>query len=1203
MANDLVRSIRITATGENIDSTTTAVNALGYAMSKLSSSSDNTKKSAGSANSSMLELAAGIYVAKSAYEGLSASADSAAALVGAMGAVLAYVPNKVGQIWQEGIDKLNSYVALSQSAGALSTDFYQRLTKGATDAKKPADEYLKVIQNLNTALDRQLGANGANKNGSTFNAQALDLQKNGNLQGQTADVNRLNNAITSPEQLSASLKLIQDTLDAGEKLVGLKLAGTLLGPEAAANLGKDNDYLVKMQASIDGVKSKDIIQQADVDRAAAMQMALDTATKYIDTWFTKSKSDWSGLGIEIQQLWVNAATNVESVLKVLDGIFARTKDIANVKVSDPENSIWTKIGDAFSNDSSGRMSNADRQLGVAKQSLGSQLGNRQNVTNATAEAQKADDTLAPDLSSTGAYAAATDQIKKYIDATTAATTAVSQTAGEQEQAKVVAQLYAAALNEGLSPALALAKAQSDALATAAGGVADALDKANKAKIATDAYTAATDGVKSFIDATKLEIEYHGQSAGALKQAQVNAQLYALALKEGMTPETAKAAVAASGLGKQAGDLATKLEALNKKPEAKDSYDRAQESILKYIETTKAAAASTDLSASAQERAKAVAQLTAAGLKDGLTPAAAAAKAQMSGLGEQAGIAADALAKAKIATEISRGTQTAFLSPEDVQIANQLKGIYGNDIPAALNSSQAAALRMNNTLTTINSTIRTGAASFATTFVGGLQKGESAIQALKDAASGLAKTLMDSGLNSLVNTGLNSIMGSAGGGAALTAGATSAAAAITAACTAGGASLAAGGTAAATALGAGGTVAGTATGTGGAAGGTALGVGGTEAGTVVGVGGVTAGAALTAGGTAAGAALWGPIAALAAVVASLGLSFLGGGSDKKAAQQAANNSVLSQAIQTNDDAVSRRSQDNYDTISAGIDTSSLSGQLQAFDLKSQQDREAEIKNGGQAIVELEKSQAAQRLAIIQKSNADIAKTLNDFLNSVKTGSQSILSPADQLAYEQNLFNTQLAGAQGGNADDLNALTNTASALLTLAQNFYASGTGYADTYNQVTNALGQLANNTNQTTQSNSYGGYTGYTVDATSGVKTDGDGNLLASYTPGYASGGIVANGTYGVDSVNARLAGGEHVTKASSVNSNTMGALSYINRTGKTPGNDNKEVVRVLTEGFNGQTKALSDRLDSLAAAVSSLNDTTRQTNNKRRVPGTRAA
>jgi tape measure domain-containing protein len=67
-----------------------------------------------------------------------------------------------------------------------------------------------------------------------------------------------------------------------------------------------------------------------------------------------------------------------------------------------------------------------------------------------------------------------------------------------------------------------------------------------------------------------------------------------------------------------------------------------------------------------------------------------------------------------------------------------------------------------------------------------------------------------------------------------------------------------------------------------------------------------------------------------------------------------------------------------------------------------------------------------------------------------------------------------------------------------------------------------------------------------------------------YANGGMVGNGLYNVDSVVAKyagggdilLAGGEHVTRAPSVNAATMPILDHINATGRPPNNDNSDLV-----------------------------------------------
>jgi hypothetical protein len=60
-----------------------------------------------------------------------------------------------------------------------------------------------------------------------------------------------------------------------------------------------------------------------------------------------------------------------------------------------------------------------------------------------------------------------------------------------------------------------------------------------------------------------------------------------------------------------------------------------------------------------------------------------------------------------------------------------------------------------------------------------------------------------------------------------------------------------------------------------------------------------------------------------------------------------------------------------------------------------------------------------------------------------------------------------------------------------------------------------------------------------------------------------------------------------------------YINSTGRTPQQDNSEVVCVLTQGFNGLSDRLTERLDNVADRVKALENTTKATATQRRVPG----
>ncbi|MDH2357666.1 hypothetical protein QCM80_45185 [Bradyrhizobium sp. SSUT112] len=540
-------------------------------------------------------------------------------------------------------------------------------------------------------------------------------------------------------------------------------------------------------------------------------------------------------------------------------------------------------------------------------------------------------------------------------------------------------------------------------------------------------------------------------------------------------------------------------------EYNDAVDRAINSLQKHNLQQEADAKAVGLGASELARFRAEAAETAAVLANGGKETEDQA-ARFAKLKEAASSAADALARANVASDISRGKQLAFASPEDVKIANQLKGIYGDDIPAALNSAEAAAIRMNDTMKSIGDSARQMAGAFANDFVGALKSGKSVMDSLGASMKNLSSSLMSGGINALMSG--NYVQG-----------------------------------------------------------------------------GIEIGASL--------------------------LTSLFGGDDEEEKKRQEAEQKRQQQIQANRDAQAQRQADfTLQAQLAGINTNTTAGQIQAFDLQANKQRADEMKAGGFAIVELEKSLAAQRQAIVDKANQAVIKSYQDFLDSVKTGSLSTLSPEDQLKYAQNAFNSDTAKAATGDQDAISKVTNDAQTLLQLAKAFYASSTGYGDIYTTVIDTVNGLMNSALYKAPTD-----TGIINAADSDPDpqgtalrermakfasgdTSGIADLYGSVT-GYAGGGVVSNGIRGVDSVTAKLAGGEHVTKAPSVNASTIGMLSYINQTGRTPKQDNGEVVRVLTQGFNGLASSLSDKLDNVADRIKRLEETTRQTSTQRRVPG----
>lgn len=137
------------------------------------------------------------------------------------------------------------------------------------------------------------------------------------------------------------------------------------------------------------------------------------------------------------------------------------------------------------------------------------------------------------------------------------------------------------------------------------------------------------------------------------------------------------------------------------------------------------------------------------------------------------------ALAQINDQIRFDRRVTFLNPEDVQIARQLKDAFNNDIPAALASSEAAAIRLNNAFRDFSDTSRDTLKGFAQDMRTSLQAGATAWESFQkagvNALNKIADKLMDMAINNLWSLafgggggGFNifSLFGMGGGGGGL-----------------------------------------------------------------------------------------------------------------------------------------------------------------------------------------------------------------------------------------------------------------------------------------------------------------------------------------------------------------------------------------------------------------------------------------------------
>lgn len=463
-------------------------------------------------------------------------------------------------------------------------------------------------------------------------------------------------------------------------------------------------------------------------------------------------------------------------------------------------------------------------------------------------------------------------------------------------------------------------------------------------------------------------------------------------------------------------------------EVNDAVDRAINTLRRHAAQQEADAKAIGLGAGALERFRAESALAAAiAANDGEITAKQAK--EYTELAVRAEKAAVALAKAQVNSQIEFDRKALLLSDDDVRIAQQLRSIYGNDIPAALASSEAAAMRMNKAVKDGLEGLRDVGKSVFSAFV----TGKNVMDALVGSLDRLASKLADSAFDNLISGVLSANPIQAGIGA-VQAGASALISAFTgdqkkkqqAAAD--------------------------------------------RAEYQKQLGQIDAYIAkangqsnsLTDAIASARAEMDGFVAAAAKVKDWAKVAQLQDAYVKNVIK--ITEDEQQRAIQAIRDRASA-----YDdrVFAAGNDNTSLEGQLAAAEREFAKQRAAEVKAGGEAINNLIAAQEAEKANIIKRVADEakayvegVAKNIRDYLTGLALGNKSILSPAEQLAAAQRAYDQQLAATQSTDEakrrEALGSITQTFDALLDAASKFYAGGQGYVDIYNRGNADLSSLA---------------------------------------------------------------------------------------------------------------------------------------------------
>lgn len=215
------------------------------------------------------------------------------------------------EAWELGGKKLEEWRQIAEKAAAvdLSTSFFQKITKYATDAKLPVDELTASMKKLAEVTAEKLG-------GSDLQNRLDQLTKAGNFQGNTG-VGQLASANTTEEKFRSIVSLTDQAFAKGERLAALDLTSKFLSPAAQSALTKDSEYLHNMLDAADKLNSTQIVSDADVGRALDLQRRYDAAVAILEQRWHPIQDLLTAAGIKMHEAWVGI---VEAVAGAFDGV-------------------------------------------------------------------------------------------------------------------------------------------------------------------------------------------------------------------------------------------------------------------------------------------------------------------------------------------------------------------------------------------------------------------------------------------------------------------------------------------------------------------------------------------------------------------------------------------------------------------------------------------------------------------------------------------------------------------------------------------------------------------------------------------------------------------------------------------------------------------------------------------------------------------
>jgi len=241
------------------------------------------------------------------------------------------------ELAKEKIEEFNETAEKAAKSG-VSTDFFQRFVKGGESLKLTTDEATAALERFNRVAAAKLG-------GSELQQRINALSEAGNFGGNSG-VGALGAANDNESRLKATVQLIDQALQKGERLAALDIAEKAFGSKVAENLRIDSGYLDRILETAQKISASKIVSDEQIGQAVDLKTRMEAAQKVLEERFKPIQDDLAKLGMNYEESWVGIYERIAQAVDVANQLYDGLKGIPEILARAGNAGFWDKLAEA-----------------------------------------------------------------------------------------------------------------------------------------------------------------------------------------------------------------------------------------------------------------------------------------------------------------------------------------------------------------------------------------------------------------------------------------------------------------------------------------------------------------------------------------------------------------------------------------------------------------------------------------------------------------------------------------------------------------------------------------------------------------------------------------------------------------------------------------------------------------------------------------